>query len=124
VALGGIVALGTLYLLALSYDSWVWRSFKGVSTILVRNDGDCAVTEVRLKMARPGSPSEHLRVFPTIEARHSERVVVRGSEVYFHELSFVLGDHRFRFVEALEVTQVDVLVISMRADGTVDVQYE
>jgi len=43
VALGGIVALGTLYLLALSYDSWVWRSFKGVSTILVRNDGDCAV---------------------------------------------------------------------------------
>jgi hypothetical protein len=122
-ALAGVVVLGALYLLALSYDSWIWRSFKGVSTIVVRNDADSAVTDVRLKMARAGSPSM-LRVFPIIEPRHSERVIVRASEVYFHELSFVLGDHRFRFVEGLEVTQVEVLVISMHADGTVDVQYE
>ena len=122
VSCAAIVIVVLLVVLGSTWDPFLFRAMRGVSTIEIVNDSGRRLTNVRL-VASGGRRGDVAKTFASIENGDAVRVAVKTADLYLRLVTFEMAGRTVRYEEPGISTTGEIYSLRIDATGVVQASY-
>ena len=106
----------------LTYCSQTGRAVLGISTVVVANDSNEDLTDVRVALST-AQPTAIIKSFPRIPKGTRKFIRIRTSDLVVDSMDFILNGNKMRYTESGLACPGEELLLSIGASGKVNAHY-